>query len=161
MYVNCDTSSARFKQFILDKNHLEIVSFLSLTTKQTTIITTDWDGIVSIWRLNRLILDLDFKIWKKPITDIKADFLIWCLSQRILDTVFTMSDEIFSTSGYFVIDDNNNNNSTADSDGPDTFMSEAKSYTMYKIGKLTFSFQLINVANRSLCSVVEQMAVVQ
>ena len=46
-------------------------------------------------------------------------------------------DEIISTSGYFVIDDNN---STPDSDEPDMFMSEAKSYTIYKIGKLTVRF---------------------
>ena len=46
-------------------------------------------------------------------------------------------DEIISTSGYFVIDDNN---STADRNEPDMFLSEAKSYTIYKIGKLTVRF---------------------
>lgn len=50
-----------------------------------------------------------------------------------------MSDEIISTSGYFVIDNNDNNN-TADHDEADAFMSEAKSYTIYKIGKLTVRF---------------------
>ena len=44
-----------------------------------------------------------------------------------------MSDPIISTSGYFVNDDNSNN--TADSDEQDVFMSEAKSYIIYKIGK--------------------------
>ena len=66
-----------------------------------------------------------------------------------------MSDEIISTSGYFVIDDNNNN--TVDNDQSDIFMSEAKSYTIYKIGELRVSFELINVENRSLCSVVVQI----
>ena len=67
--------------------------------------------------------------------DNKTQFSIWRLSRRILDVSFTMSDPIISTSGYFVIDDNNNNNNTANSDGPDMFMSEAKSYTIYKIGE--------------------------
>ena len=75
------------------------------------------------------------RVWKKWIMDNKTQFSIWRLSQRILDVSFTMSDPIISTSGYFVIDDNNNNNNTADSDGPDMFMSEAKSYTIYKIGE--------------------------
>ena len=44
-----------------------------------------------------------------------------------------MSDEISSTSGYVVIDDN----TTADDDDLDLFMSEAQSYTIYKIGEFT------------------------
>ena len=45
-----------------------------------------------------------------------------------------MSNPIISTSGYYVLDDNNDNN-TADNDEPDAFMSEAKSYMIYKIGE--------------------------
>ena len=44
-----------------------------------------------------------------------------------------MNDPVISTSGYFVIDDNDNN--TADSDESDAFISEAKSYVIYKIGE--------------------------
>ena len=44
-----------------------------------------------------------------------------------------MSDQMISTSGYFVLDDDNT--TTADNEESDEFMSEAKSYTMYKIGE--------------------------